>query len=47
MGMFNLFAVRAFLSVSIIQIADDLGWTSEQQGLALSSFFWGYLVSHP
>ena len=36
---------RVNISVAIIPMADQFGWTSTQRGLVLSSFFVGYLVT--
>lgn len=36
---------RINISVAIIPMADELGWNSGQQGLALSSFFIGYILT--
>ena len=34
---------RVSISVAIIPLAADQGYTSAAQGLILSAFFWGYL----
>ncbi len=49
-GLFFLSTVicyvdRVNVSVAIIPMARDLGYSSATQGLVLSAFFWGYIVS--
>ena len=36
---------RINISVAIIPMSEDLGWAPDKQGLALSSFFVGYLLT--
>ena len=33
------------ISVAILSMAADLGWSESQQGLVLSAFFWGYVMT--
>ena len=36
---------RVSISIAIIPLARDLGYDSAQQGIILSAFFWGYLLT--
>src|SRR5260370_35170689 len=36
---------RVNVSVAVIPMARDLGYSPASQGLILSAFFWGYIVS--
>eukprot|EP00775_Hariotina_reticulata_P003301 gene3301-3577_t len=33
------------MSVAVIPMAKDLGWTATERGLVSSSFFWGYSLT--
>ena len=33
------------MSVAVIPMANDLGWTATDRGLVSSSFFWGYTLT--
>lgn len=35
------YTLRVNMSVAVKAMADELGWTSAQKGLILSSFYWG------
>lgn len=43
-SVFVCYIDRVNISVAIIPMAEDLGWTMETQGIVLSSFFMGYLL---
>ena len=43
MGLFVVYALRVNLSVAILPMEKQFGWTSETKGIVLSSFFFGYL----
>ena len=47
--VFVSYLMRVVLSVTLVGrvgIGSDLGWTSVQNGLILSGFFWGYLLGN-
>jgi ACS family sodium-dependent inorganic phosphate cotransporter len=44
-GTFICYIDRVNISVAIIPMAEQFGWTDTQRGLVLSSFFIGYLVT--
>ena len=44
-AMFICYIDRVNISIAIIPMAEDMGWQPEQQGLVLSSFFIGYLLT--
>ena len=44
-AMFICYMDRVNISIAIIPMADDMGWQPEQQGMVLSSFFLGYLLT--
>lgn len=33
------------ISVTILQMEEEFGWSAAQKGVVLSSFFWGYLIT--
>jgi ACS family sodium-dependent inorganic phosphate cotransporter len=43
-AVFICYIDRVNISVAIIPMAADLGWSMQTQGLVLSSFFVGYLL---
>ncbi|XP_065843594.1 vesicular glutamate transporter 3-like [Oscarella lobularis] len=44
-GFANVYALRVNLSVAIIDMKDQYGWSSTTEGLILSSFFFGYIFT--
>lgn len=36
--------IRVSLSMAIIPISEETGWDKSQEGLVLSSFFWGFVT---
>lgn len=42
---FCLFNLQVNLSIAIIPMSHQLGWSSSEAGLVQSSFFWGYALS--
>ena len=36
---------RTIISVAIIPMAKEFGFTAQQKGVVMSSFFWGYILS--
>jgi len=42
-GLFTLYVLRVILSAAIIPMQKEFGWSNQEKGLALSSFFIGYL----
>ena len=44
LSVFVCYIDRVNISVAIIPMADDLGWSMSRQGTVLSSFFVGYLL---
>lgn len=36
---------RVNISVAIVEMGQDLGWTLQQRGVVLASFFYGYILS--
>lgn len=45
LATFVCFLDRVNISVAIIPMAGELGWSLSTQGLVLSAFFWGYLAT--
>ena len=45
LAVFVCYTDRVIMSVAIIPMASDFGWSPEQQGRVLSSFFLGYLLT--
>lgn len=45
LATFICFLDRVNISVAIIPMAGELGWSLSTQGLVLSAFFWGYLAT--
>ncbi|XP_020295891.1 putative inorganic phosphate cotransporter [Pseudomyrmex gracilis] len=54
LGMTIGYSLRVGMSVAVVAMAnastanpniEDFGWNGDEQGLVLSSFFWGYLVT--
>lgn len=41
-GITIVYTLRVNMSVAVTAMQDELGWTEEQKGLSLSSFYWGY-----
>lgn len=37
--------VQVNMSVAVIPMAKDLGWSATDRGLVSSSFFWGYSLT--
>ena len=44
-AIFICYLDRVNISVAIIPMSEDLGWAPDKQGLILSSFFVGYLLT--
>ena len=47
--VFVSYLMRVVLSITLVGhvgMGSDLGWTSVQNGLILSGFFWGYLLGY-
>ncbi len=44
-AVFICYIDRVIISIAIIPMSAEYGWDSEQQGLVLSSFFLGYLLT--
>jgi len=44
-GLLLAYVIRVILSVAILTIADQREWDADQQGLALSAFYWGYIIT--
>ena len=44
-AVFICYMDRVIISVAIIPMASDFGWSPEQMGRVLSSFFVGYLLT--
>ena len=44
LAVFVCYIDRVNISVAIIPMAEDLGWSMQTQGTVLSSFFVGYLL---
>jgi ACS family sodium-dependent inorganic phosphate cotransporter len=40
-----VFAVQVNMSVAVIPMAKDLGWSATDRGLVSSAFFWGYSLT--
>ena len=36
---------RVNISVAIVEMGEDLGWTLQERGVVLASFFYGYILS--
>ncbi len=45
LGFLNVYALRVNLSVAIVKMADEYGWSSARKGNVLSSFFYGYILT--
>eukprot|EP01113_Clastostelium_recurvatum_P023708 TRINITY_DN2825_c0_g1_i3.p1 TRINITY_DN2825_c0_g1~~TRINITY_DN2825_c0_g1_i3.p1 ORF type:complete len:485 (+),score=73.74 TRINITY_DN2825_c0_g1_i3:107-1561(+) len=45
LGLVLCYSYRVILSVAIIVMNEEYGWSSEVHGLVLSSFFWGYIIT--
>jgi len=45
LAVFVCYMDRVIMSVAVIPMAADFGWSAEQQGRVLSSFFVGYLLT--
>lgn len=43
-GICIAYALRVNLSVAASDIVDSQGWSENQKGLLLSSFYWGYAI---
>ena len=43
-GIAVAYTLRVNLSVAVNDMGDEFGWSVNQEGLVLSSFFWGYAV---
>ena len=43
-GILIEYCLRVNMSVAVIQMCLEFGWTDHQKGLMLSSFYWGYTV---
>eukprot|EP01137_Pigoraptor_chileana_P005118 Opistho-2@47779 len=44
-GMFVSYMLRSCVSSAIDSMGDSYGWSNTQQGLVLSSFFYGYIIT--
>jgi len=42
---FFSYLMRVVISMEILHMGDEFGWDERQRGVALSSFFYGYIVS--
>jgi len=47
LGFCNIYALRVNLSVAIVSMTEkkDFDWDASTQGIILSSFFYGYIVT--
>jgi len=44
LGMFNIYAVRSNLGITVLPMSCSFGWSHVMQGQLLSAFFWGYIL---
>ena len=44
LGFLFVYALRICVSVTVVLMAVEFGWSDGDRGLVLSSFFWGYVV---
>lgn len=44
-GLIIAYAIRVILSVAIIPISKEQDWDPDTQGVVLSSFYWGYIIT--
>eukprot|EP00049_Salpingoeca_infusionum_P011253 m.193539 g.193539 ORF g.193539 m.193539 type:complete len:153 (-) comp14881_c0_seq6:3913-4371(-) len=44
-GFLNVYALRVNLSVAIVEMSDEFGWSNGKTTIVLSSFFYGYIVT--
>eukprot|EP01127_Copromyxa_protea_P009682 TRINITY_DN2299_c0_g1_i4.p1 TRINITY_DN2299_c0_g1~~TRINITY_DN2299_c0_g1_i4.p1 ORF type:complete len:364 (-),score=57.02 TRINITY_DN2299_c0_g1_i4:299-1390(-) len=45
LGLLLAYAIRVVLSTAIVNISKEQDWSSDVQGIVLSSFYWGYIIT--
>ena len=43
-GLMVNYTLRVNMSVAVEDLSEELGWSSSEEGLMLSSFYWGYTL---
>ena len=44
LGIFIVYTLRVNISVAVVSMGPDLGWTEVEESLVLSAFYWGYVA---
>ena len=44
LGIFIVYTLRVNISVAVVKMGPDLGWTEVEESLVLSAFYWGYVA---